>query len=163
MKDDQPKGLLIDFWRLYGERSGTNIVFNLVGWQPSLDEVVQGHANIHAGLVYSKARAELYEFGSVLFNVQTSIYIDINLINIIDEDLNNIKQPVGVVEGGHEEGVVRKNYAHLKLITYANNALLFEAIRKQEISIFVADKQVTNFYMVSFSDRANDFVSLKEM
>ncbi|PKG39741.1 transporter substrate-binding domain-containing diguanylate cyclase [Psychromonas sp. Urea-02u-13] len=77
--------------------------------------------------------------------------------------LNNIQQPVGVVQGGYEEGFVRKNYAHLKLITYANNALLFEAVRKQEISLFVADKQVTNFYMVSFSERANDFVSLVQL
>ncbi|PKG39742.1 transporter substrate-binding domain-containing protein [Psychromonas sp. Urea-02u-13] len=87
MEDGQPKGVLIDFWKLYGERSGTKIVFNLIDWQPSLNEVAEGHANIHAGLVYSKERAEIFEFGSVLFNVQTSIYIDVNLMGIIDEDI----------------------------------------------------------------------------
>lgn len=163
LEHGKPKGLLIDFWRLYGERSGTNIVFNLVDWQESLDQASHGDAHIHAGLVYSKERAELFEFGRVLFNVQSSIYIDINLMGIMKGDFNNFKHPIGLVAGGYEEGFISKLYPNIQLITYANNSLLFEAIRNQEISVFVADKQVTNFYLVSFAERSNDFVAIKPL
>jgi diguanylate cyclase (GGDEF)-like protein len=163
LENGQPKGLLIDFWRLYGERTGTNIIFNLVDWQESLDLTAQGDANIHAGLLYSKARAESFEFGSVLFNVQSSVYIDINLINVIDDDLSNLKHPLGLVLGGYQQGLISELYPNIPLITYANNALMFEAVRKREISVFVADKQVANFYMVSFPEHLNDFITLKKL
>lgn len=163
MENGKPKGLLIDFWRLYGERSGTKIVFNLVDWQVSLDDVMQGEGNIHAGLAYTEERAKFFEFGSVLFNVQTSMYIDINLMGVIDDDLSELKQPLGVVLGSYEQSFVSKHYPNIPLITYDNNALMFEAIRKQEISVFVSDKQVKNFYMISFPTRSNDFIVLEQL
>ena len=163
LDNGKPKGLLIDFWRLYGERSGTNIVFDLVDWQDSLDKTAQGHANVHAGLVYSDKRAQLFEFGSELFSVQTSVYIDINLMGIIDDDLSYLKQPVGVVQGGYEQDFVSKHYPNIPLIAYANNEVMFEAVSKQEISVFVADKQVANFYMVSFLERPDEFIAIKQL
>jgi len=166
LENGEPKGLLIDFWRLYGERTGQNIVFNLVDWQESLDIASRGDAQIHAGLVYSKSRAEFFEFGSELLNVQTSIYIDKNMIGIVESDLSDLsdlKQPVGVVLGGFEQNYVSTHYPKLNLISYANNELMFEAVRDQEISVFIADKQVANFYMLSFLHRENDFISLLQL
>ena len=163
LENGEPKGLLIDFWRLYGERSGQKIVFNLVDWQESLNIVAGGDTQIHAGLVYSKKRAELFEFGGELLNVQTSIYIDKNMIAIVESDLSDMQQLVGVVSGSDEQRYMTTHYPDMNLIPYANNQLMFEAVQDQKISIFIADKQVANFYMVSYLHRANDFITLVQL
>ncbi|MCP4321542.1 MAG: sensor domain-containing diguanylate cyclase [Psychromonas sp.] len=163
MQGGKPKGLLIDFWRLYGERTGTKVVFKLVDWQVSLDNLSHGEAQVHAGLVYSEKRAKLFDFGSKLMNVQASIYIEKDMLSIVDTNLNGLKLPVGVVQGGDEYDYAMTHYPHLNLITYTNNELMFEAVKAQEISSFIADKQVANFYMLSFLRREGEFVSLKKL
>ena len=33
--EGEPEGLLIDFWRLFGEKNGVEVAFKLVDWQDS--------------------------------------------------------------------------------------------------------------------------------
>ncbi len=157
LEDGQPKGLLIDFWRQYSLVSGRKVKFVLLDWQASLDAVSDNRAAVHAGLLYSDKRAELFDFGADIFNLQTSIYIKVSLLGLIEKDLNKLQQAVGVVQGGYEQEFVSNNYPKIKLVAYINNQLMFDAVRGGEITAFVADMQVANFYMAGQSAGSNNY------
>lgn len=54
----QPAGILVDFWKAYGEANDVEIEFQLVDWQESLDRVKHNQADIHAGLLWSESRSK---------------------------------------------------------------------------------------------------------
>ncbi|WP_112479213.1 transporter substrate-binding domain-containing protein [Vibrio variabilis] len=70
----QPAGILVDFWKAYGEANGVDIEFQLVDWQESIDRVKHNQADIHAGLLWSESRAKYLAYGRTLFAIDTQLY-----------------------------------------------------------------------------------------
>ncbi|MGY3571583.1 transporter substrate-binding domain-containing diguanylate cyclase [Vibrio paucivorans] len=160
--DGQPDGILIDLWREYGKRNKVEIEFVLLDWNESLEAVKNNRADVHAGLLWSEPRDEFFDFGDALINIETQLYYSQALIGFdVDELLKGkVEQYVGVVKGGYEEYFARKEFPKANLKVYPNNELLINAAFKGEISAFVADLQVANFYLYS-SDDPMSFVPVK--
>ncbi|QOU32987.1 sensor domain-containing diguanylate cyclase [Vibrio coralliilyticus] len=160
--DGQPDGILIDLWREYGKRNHVEIEFVLLDWNESLEAVKNNQADVHAGLLWSEPREEFLDFGDALINIETQLYYSQALVGSgIDELLEGrVERYVGVVKGGYEEYYARKEFPKANLKVYSNNQLLINAAFKGEISAFVADLQVANFYLYS-SDDPMSFVPVK--
>jgi len=151
LENGKPKGLLIDFWLHYSEVTGQKVKFELTDWQDSLDNVSNGKAMLHAGLLYSAKRDKLLDFGSSVFSLKASLYVNRNLIQTFD-NIAELKIPIGVVLGGYEQEYLQKNYPNITLIGFPNNGLLFDAIASNSLESFVTDSQVANFYLISQSN-----------
>lgn len=144
----EPDGLLVDYWKHYGEVNNVSIEFRLSDWQPSLDAVKNGASQLHSGLLYSDQRAEYLAFGKSSFNLETFLYLATSQIQPQSMLTPNQGLPVGVVKGGYEEEFMMLAYSHLPLVLFSNNEEMLTAAKSGDISSFVADKQVANYYLI---------------
>ncbi len=53
----EPDGLIIDIWRLLGQKMQRPIEFELLDWQHTLHKVRDSQLHIHGGLLRSEERA----------------------------------------------------------------------------------------------------------
>ncbi|WP_394145135.1 sensor domain-containing diguanylate cyclase [Vibrio atypicus] len=159
---NEPAGILIDFWREYGKANDVHIEFVLLDWNDSLLAVKEGKADVHAGLMWSESRDLFLDYGDALFRIEAQLYYSqLALGTDIDLLLNgDLDQAIGVVKGGYEEMYVRSEYPNAQLKLYDNNQLLIEGAFSAEIIAFAADLHVANFYLYS-SSTPNSFVPIK--
>lgn len=113
----QPAGILVDFWKAYGDANGVDIEFQLVDWQESIDRVKNNQADIHAGLLWSESRADYLAFGRTLFAIDTQLYFHQSLQTF---DANTFLQgnhnfSVGVVSGGYEADYIKTHFPNVEL------------------------------------------------
>jgi|GEM_PF-2279238 len=143
----QPDGLIIDIWRLLGQKMQRPVEFELLDWQHTLHKVRDSRAHIHGGLVQSEERASYLDFSEPLFQLRTAIFIDTKkILNALDvDDLNGVQ--IGVIAGGYEEEFVRAHYPQLILHLYNNNEQLVAAAVRGDIPAFVADYPVGMYYL----------------
>jgi len=148
-ENGEPSGILIDFWKEYSARTGVNIEFALTDWNDSLMLVKDGHAHAHAGLMWSAPRDKFLDYSDTLLTIDTHLFM---VQEYIGTDLNYFLagdegESIGVVEGGYEQYFAEQNFPNLQLNTFANNELMIKAAMKGELTAFIADTQVANFYL----------------
>lgn len=160
----EPDGILVDYWRKYGELNKVNVEFLLVDWQASLDAMKSGDADIHAGLLWSESRDRYLEYGPSIMKIDTQLYVHQSLITQdIDEFMRgDHNHRVGVVAGGYEESFTRREFPGLDVVSFANNQLMIDAAFNGQISAFVSDLQVANFYLYS-SDEPHRFIGVRHL
>ena len=73
-EDGQPAGMIIDFWRLWSEKTGIVIDFRRATWSETLAMVGSGAADAHAGLFFNKHRDTFLEYGAALTKTDTSFF-----------------------------------------------------------------------------------------
>ncbi len=152
--DGEPQGILIDFWREYSVRNDVHVKFLLLDWEESLLAVKEGRADIHAGLIFSAERNQYLNFGTVIMPIDTQLYVNSDLLGIDVESVlkGESAMEVGLVKGGYEETFVRKHYPNAAIRLFSNNDALLKAVTSKQIFLFVADTQVSNFYMATTPD-----------
>ena len=152
--DGEPQGILIDFWREYSVRNDVHVKFLLLDWEESLLAVKEGRADIHAGLIFSAERSQYLNFGTVIMPIDTQLYVNSDLLGIDVESVlkGESAMEVGLVKGGYEETFVRKRYPNAAIRLFSNNDALLKAVTNKQIFLFVADTQVSNFYMATTPD-----------
>ena len=67
--------MLVDLWRLFGERTGVEIEFRLVDWAASLEALETGGADVHGGLTPTRTRTELFDFSTPILRVGTLLFM----------------------------------------------------------------------------------------
>ena len=162
--DQQPAGILIDYWQQFAKHNNVEIEFLLLDWNDSLEAVRTGKADVHAGLLWSEGREAYLDYTPEIITIDTQMYINRDLIGL---DLNDFmlgkhNYKVGVVTGGYEEEFTRNNYPNLQLVSFNNNQKMIDAAFKGEISAFVADLQVGNFYLLT-SNQPNAFIGVRNL
>lgn len=144
----EPRGLLVDYWRLYGEKTNTDITFRLVDWQSSLDLMASGEANIHSGLLYLPSLSETIDYRQGITHLDAQLYIHQDYLGQpIDEYLTNGE--VAMVAGGAEEYYFYQNYPQVSKRTYPSNEAMMQDVLAGKLEAFIADMQVANHYFYS--------------
>ncbi|WP_394212270.1 sensor domain-containing diguanylate cyclase [Enterovibrio calviensis] len=151
VEDGEPKGLLVDYWRLYGDVNQVPVEFILSDWNDSLEHVAQGGRKVHAGLLYSSSRDHFLDYTLPLFEISASLYIandseQLKTPNILPE------MEIGVVRGGYEEEYLKSRYPLVKLVGFDNNAKLIEAGLNGQVNRMLLDTQVATYYLSQRTD-----------
>ncbi|MDD1793905.1 sensor domain-containing diguanylate cyclase [Enterovibrio makurazakiensis] len=146
VENGKPKGLLVDYWRVYGEVNNVPIQFVLSDWNQSLEHMTEPGRKVHAGLLYSSSRDHYLDYTLPLFEISSSLYV------LNDSDELKIKgilpgMEVGVVRGGYEEEYIKYHYPEASVISFNNNAKLIESALNGEITRMVLDTQVATYYL----------------
>ncbi|MDH5446798.1 MAG: transporter substrate-binding domain-containing protein [Gammaproteobacteria bacterium] len=144
-KNNQPQGLLIDYWRLIGEKLGQPVEFKLVDWQQSLEFVREGKVDVHGGLFQSAKRDVYLAFSDNLVPLSTRLFVSSRLDARNFSDLKNVV--VGITRGGYEAEFVEKKFAFINLKYFNNNEDLVKAALEGEVLAFVADYPVGMYYL----------------
>lgn len=165
-KNGEPKGILIDFWKEYGKRTGREIEFILTDWNESIDLLKRGEADVHAGMLWSEKREAMFDFADTFTSITTHLYFDNHIAdNSVESYLfGDEGGALGLVYGGYEQDFIENNYPKVKLALFSNNEEMLEAALNHKIEAFVADLQVANFYLQTSSIKSrkgNSFVPVR--
>ncbi|MBF0589408.1 MAG: transporter substrate-binding domain-containing protein [Magnetococcales bacterium] len=147
-EDQQPKGLLVDFWRAFGRENGLEVIFKLVNWGRSIDLVRQGQADFHAGLYFSEERDVFMDFSEQLpLPVPGQLFISHKLKASNLKELGNI--PVGVVGGGFSQEFMKTHHPEVNIRIYPNSKAVIEAGFSGEVLAFITDYPTAMYYLHS--------------
>jgi len=141
----KPQGLLVDYWRLVGQKLGRPVQFKLVDWQQSLDLVRDGKADAHGGLFQSANRKTYLDFSDQYMDLSTGLFVAAKLNARHFSDLDNVQ--VGITKGSYEAEYVAKNFPEIRLKLFRNNEKLVRAALNEEVLAFVADYPVGMYYL----------------
>ena len=72
--DGNPTGMVVEFWRLWGEKTGRQVRFRLASMPRSIADVREGRADIHGILFYSRERARELDFSTPFFTVPATLF-----------------------------------------------------------------------------------------
>jgi diguanylate cyclase (GGDEF)-like protein len=153
-EDGTPQGILIDLWRLFGEKNGVEIEFRLVDWHESLELIRRGEVDVHGGLTRSQTRADFLTFGDEILRIRTLLFGpagagELDLAELADE-------PIGVVEASYEQEFLETHFPRLDLVGFANSEDMIGAAVGGEIQAFVSDNP-TGYYRLLIADAIDRF------
>jgi diguanylate cyclase (GGDEF)-like protein len=137
-KNGRPDGMIIDFWRLWSEKTGTIIEFQAASWTETLRLVGDGAVDAHAGLFFSDERAEYLEYGGALTKTETHYFYDKNLPPI--EDLKALAAyKVGVLDGDFVESFLRERLPAGAVVEFQSYEAIMKALSDGKLQVFAAD------------------------
>jgi diguanylate cyclase (GGDEF)-like protein len=147
-QEGQPRGILVDLWRLFAEKNHIDVDFKLVDWADSIELVRTGGADIHGGLIDTESRRDtLHFFPTEIFRIRTLVFID---EDIETRDLARMTRvPIGVVAATTEQDFLRKNFSDLRLETYPNSQQMVAAALSGDIQAFVSDYPTGYYHLIS--------------
>ncbi len=151
----EPKGVLVDLWREWAAQTGTVVEFKHLDWQDSLDQLAQGHADIHIGMGHTDSRESRYDFADAITSVNTYLYVRKSLQNKNHlRDL--IPYRIGVVSGSSHEANLIKQLSDLNFRYYESRDALLNGVINGEVDVFAGmegylrDKAVSRAVMEAF-------------
>jgi len=149
-------GLIIDFWKMWSERSGRAIEFFPMKWSETLQSVKDGDTDAHAGLYFNEERDAYLNYGSDI--VRSVSHIVVRSSIPIANSINELEiDSVGVLNGDFLEGYLRETWSHGTVETYDTYAMLLEALESKRIDAFAADT-LTATELLNERDLLQDFV-----
>jgi ABC-type amino acid transport substrate-binding protein/CheY-like chemotaxis protein/HPt (histidine-containing phosphotransfer) domain-containing protein/two-component sensor histidine kinase len=129
-------GLLIDLWRLWGEKSGVEVEFKAAPWDETLRMVREGEADLHAGLFFKDERDHYLDFTAPLLEMEYFIFSHHTLFGI--EKLGDLRGfKVGVPKGFTHE-FVKEHLPQAALGVYPDFQRLYQAAHAGDVRVFVS-------------------------
>ena len=128
----EPDGLIIDYWKMWSEKTNINVDFKIMDWSQTIEQVSSGNVDVHAGLATSVQRSRYFDFTEKFFDSNSYIFLRADLVNI-----NNLNQlspyAVGVVRNSAHVEVLNKLWPKLTLRQYDTRYELYHAALDGEI------------------------------
>ncbi len=160
-----PQGLLVDMWRLWGQKTGTNIEFVMGSWSKTLKDVESGAADIHSGLFYTEERSKFMNFSQMYYEVESRIFF--NTEQKIFEGVKDLQgKVVGANKNSYQETYLREHYPTLKVIGFENSTSMVEAADYGLIDAFIEESAALKgnyaVYGKAFNNKALPDVSFRE-
>ena len=143
--DGQVHGYLVDYWKLWQQRTGIQVRLNALQWTEALGQVQQGEADVIDLIYHTTARERLFDFSPPYARLPVNIYSHASISGISNPQTLKGFQ-VGVQKGDAcideltEQGIN-------SLLLYDNYAALLAAARNGEIKVFCLDAAPANFYL----------------
>ncbi|MCW8930391.1 MAG: transporter substrate-binding domain-containing protein [Gammaproteobacteria bacterium] len=144
-------GIIIDLWRLWSIKSGIPVHFIGAYNKDAQNMVIDGRADINAGLFESKKRAEFMDFSAPIIDSPYYIFYlpSIDTIQSID-DFNNYA--LGVTRGSFHENYFREHYPEINLTLFDGYQNMFAAAKSGDIQGFVTQPHYLKYYLNNAQD-----------
>lgn len=146
--DSVSKGIMIDYWKLWSERTGIKVKFEAYPWHICLEKVLNGEADVIPGIFYTPERDAVYDFSQAFMEIKVKIYVRSSL------DVKNLaelkSQVVGVTLGDRSEEYIKRHYPYLKIKTFDTFEAVIKAASDGEIDLFAMDNPSALFYLEQY-------------
>jgi len=151
----EPTGLIVDFWRLWSEKTGISVEFKPAPWAETLEMMKRGEADIHAGLNQTQERKVFLDYADPLLNTNSYIFSPAGMqLSGSIQQLSGFE--IGVLKGSLEESILKEKVPTAKLLSFNGIDELYDTIAKNEVRLF-ADIEQTGLYFLNQRDLAGRF------
>ncbi len=144
--DGTQRGILVDFWNLWSEKSGVPIEFSTTTWADSVAQVRDGSADLNAGIFHSREREQFLEFSESFFEIETYLYMNGGLPGAIEFSSLAGKR-VGVVKGDLTANYLMENQPELKVVEFSGYEEVVLSAIDGEVSAFIMESPVASTYL----------------
>ena len=127
-KTGEPVGLMIDFWRLWGEKVGRPVRFVMSDWQDSLDALRERRADIHFSMYITPERARWAKFGPAISPGIGGLLLSVEAGKKIVDPSQLGDSVIAVLEGSLQEYYMRDHFPDARLLVVKNGADLFLSV-----------------------------------
>ncbi len=144
--DGTPRGLIIDLWQLWSEKTGIPVRFSGGSWLETLEMVMMGQADIHGGLYDSPERRELFDFASPVYAVNGNFFFHETLTDISSlQDL--LPYRIGVRQGTVYEQYLNEQLPGAEVVSYPTAEELIKAVAADRLRVFVLSVGDALYYL----------------
>jgi ABC-type amino acid transport substrate-binding protein/CheY-like chemotaxis protein len=142
----KPAGMIVDLWKLWSKVTGVRVEFQISPWNGTIEQVREGNADIHAGILISLEREKFLDFGDPLYKNDTHFFYHKSILEINHyKDLIPFK--IGIIEGDLALEFFHRQLPQATFTIFPDNQSLFDAIERGEIKVFVKDTPIAIYHL----------------
>ncbi|HPN32470.1 MAG TPA: transporter substrate-binding domain-containing protein [bacterium] len=137
-ENNEPKGYLIDYWKLWAKKNNVSVNFVLTSRKESVELIKNGYTHIHAGIVSEPEFEEYLFFSKPILEIKTGFFaLKKSNINAFDELPDS--SVIGVINGCFSEKFLKNYYPGLIIKQCDNLSCLINDCIDNKISGFIFD------------------------
>lgn len=139
------QGILLDKWQLWSRKTGVPVRVEGMEWSKAQERALSGAADVIDALVYTEARARLYEFSSPYADVDARVFFHRSITGI-----NDVASMRGFTIGakkGSACGAWLEDRGIKTLRTFPTSDAVVEAARAREVPLFCMDLPVARYFI----------------
>jgi signal transduction histidine kinase len=142
----EPNGIIIDYWKLWSEKTGIAVDFTAATWNETLALVRDGKVDAHAGLFFNKERDRFLDYGAALTRTDTHVFYH-NSIGI-PEDVSKLSAyRIGVLAKDFVEGYLQARVTPDAVVGFPDYSEIMARLRSGELKVFAADTPTGLFHL----------------
>ncbi|MGK5095216.1 transporter substrate-binding domain-containing protein [Deltaproteobacteria bacterium TL4] len=147
---DQPQGILVDFWRKWSQKTGLAIQFQRLAWEQAHQAIQEQQVDILGGVAFTSKRSRFLYFSRPFYEVDSYLFhqISLNPPQTLEALAAN---SVGVIGLDFFESFLIKHQPAAKIRRYPDVSHLVEGLLKGEIQAFVLENQVAIPYIAQLN------------
>ena len=142
--DGRADGMLIDLWRLWSRKSGIEVVFKEAGWDQAQQMILNGQADVHAGMFHTEKRDETLDFTSPLLKMDYFVFLD-RSISEVDRLSELMGFRIGVPKG-YTSRYTAEQLPDASLVVYESFVPLYEAAWQGDVRALVSPLVNLRYY-----------------
>jgi polar amino acid transport system substrate-binding protein len=158
-QDGKPVGAGIDLWRLWSKKTGIPVRFRLTDINRSLEEIKDGRADLHIGLLYSIERSAWLNFTKPY--LETPAYLNYLYKEGKHPSLSDFASSRIGTQGPIPLRLFKRLFPQAERVVYENIPQMIRAVEQNEIDAFIADRPSTDFTLLHLGMRG-DYIALDE-
>jgi len=165
LEDGKPKGLLVDLWTKWSEKTGVEMSYLLDDWKESQEKVKRGEAEAVGGIMRDAEREKYYDFIRPVMTIDEFVFYreaDVKGAKFSDfADLVNYE--VGIVDEDEAVRLYRTRVPNPRKQPrlYRSYADLVKAAVHGEVSVFLMEQPVARYWLDQY-DKQRAFVRATE-
>ncbi|MEW8375901.1 MAG: transporter substrate-binding domain-containing protein [Candidatus Thiodiazotropha sp.] len=156
-REGEPVGVGIDIWRLWSEKTGIPVRFRLTDIARSLEEMKDGRAGLHAGLLQSHERSAWLDFTDPFLVTPAYLY------HLFEEgegsSLNDFSASRIGTQGPIPQQLFNRLFPRATQVVFENIPQMIEAVAAGELDAFIADRPSSDFALLRLGMRG-DFIAM---
>jgi PAS domain S-box-containing protein len=141
----QSTGILVDYWRLWSQKTGVSIRFEPLLWHQCIERGKTDDRVIIPGIFYSPDRDAFLDFSAAFFDVKTSLFLRETIDITVVEDLKG--RIVGVTKGDRAATFLENDMPYLKLQFYDGFKDVMQAAANGSIDVFAMDSLCAQYFL----------------
>ncbi|MEF2144886.1 MAG: transporter substrate-binding domain-containing protein [Desulfovibrionaceae bacterium] len=136
--DGEAAGLFIDIWKLWSERTGIPVRFEMGAWSETLRMMREGQADIHTGMFALPDRAEWLLFTQPFYSIDSAVLVPEKTTDI--SGIADLKGHVlGAVRDSFQDIWLQQNFPTEQIVLMDNEKQLLQATLDKKMDAFVAE------------------------
>jgi len=141
-----PNGIIIDYWKLWSEKTGIAVDFTEATWNETLALVRDGKVDAHAGLFFNKERDRFLDYGAALTRTDTHVFFH-NSIGV-PEDVSKLSAyRIGVLAKDFVEGYLQERITSNAVAGFPDYSEIMTSLQSGELKVFAADTPTGLFHL----------------
>lgn len=131
------KGILVDYWNLWSRKMNIPVRFKAASWRESLEMVLNGEADINAGLAKTDDRLGLFEFSKPIYSIEAKLIVGGQSAVAMEKVFSDYR--IGVIANSHTEKILNAQRSGVKVVEYDTPRQAIQAFSIGEVGALFMD------------------------